>query len=349
MRKELLDQALGALDPARMAEALAQLLGEAIEVLPAGFVEVRRRASAALPVDAVAIDFRGQALRLSLLPEPDLLRSCVARLLEQKFELGWADTGIDAALRGAGAALVLEAARRAARGEAPVLATEPHAGTEWILSARATLRLGGRPYGFDVVIQRLGAPSTRRLDGPRAPLARLGSVRLAVPWVAALSSAPLGVLDRLEAGDVWLPGAAAWVGGEPGPHAGLLIPPRSGRGLPVRAVSGRTVLGADAVRVPQELEASMSQEEAELEQIVGEMPLVVRLEIGALEMSAAEWAALRPGDVVQSGRRIEDPVILRAGGQEIARGELVDIEGEIGVRITQVGAQLLSPAARMVP
>jgi flagellar motor switch/type III secretory pathway protein FliN len=60
-------------------------------------------------------------------------------------------------------------------------------------------------------------------------------------------------------------------------------------------------------------------------------------------MSAAEWAALRPGDVVQSGRRIDHAVILRTGGREIARGELVDIEGEIGVRITQVGLAKAPP------
>jgi flagellar motor switch/type III secretory pathway protein FliN len=47
--------------------------------------------------------------------------------------------------------------------------------------------------------------------------------------------------------------------------------------------------------------------------------------------------------VVQSGRRLEDPVILRAGGREIARGELVDIEGELGVRITHVGVARVSP------
>jgi flagellar motor switch/type III secretory pathway protein FliN len=151
------------------------------------------------------------------------------------------------------------------------------------------------------------------------------------------------VLDGLDVGDVWLPGKTGWVAAEPALNVGLLAPALSQWGLPVRAVGGRTVLGADAVFVHEELESSMSQEESELERIVGELPLVVRLEVGALEMSAAEWAALRPGDVVQTGRRLEDPVILRAGGHEIARGELVDVEGEVGVRITQVGAVRTTP------
>ena len=107
--------------------------------------------------------------------------------------------------------------------------------------------------------------------------------------------------------------------------------------MPIRVSAGKIVLGAEAVPVHEEL-TSMSQEEAELTQIVGETPLVVRLELGSLEMTAAEWAALRPGDVLSSGRRLEEPVVLRAGGREIARGELVDIDGDIGVRITAVGS-----------
>ena len=89
--------------------------------------------------------------------------------------------------------------------------------------------------------------------------------------------------------------------------------------------------------------ADEAAEDSELTQIVGETPVLVRLELGCVEMSAAEWAALRPGDVVQCGRRIEEPVLLRAGGREIARGELVTVDGEIGVRILRVGSAAVSP------
>jgi type III secretion system YscQ/HrcQ family protein len=266
----------------------------------------------------------------------------VARLLDQEFQLGWADTAVDAALRGAGAALALEVARRAARLEAPELAAEDTARSGWLLCGGASLSLGGRPYRVDVCMGLEGAAAAGGLRPP-TELRRLGALRLRVPWVAALSSVALGVLERLEVGDVWLPGAESWVGGEPALTAGLLVPAHSRRGLPVRVLGGRTVLGAEVEAVPEELEASMSQEESELEQVVGETPVVVRLELGAVEMSAAEWAALRPGDVIASGRRLEEPVSLRTGGREIARGELVEIEGEIGVRITQVGLAKAAP------
>ena len=70
-----------------------------------------------------------------------------------------------------------------------------------------------------------------------------------------------------------------------------------------------------------------------LAQNIGETPVVVRVEVGSAQMTAREWAALGAGDVVALGKRIGENVVLRVGGAEVARGELVDIEGEVGVRI----------------
>jgi flagellar motor switch/type III secretory pathway protein FliN len=66
-------------------------------------------------------------------------------------------------------------------------------------------------------------------------------------------------------------------------------------------------------------------------------PLVVRVELGSVEMKAGEWAALVPGDVVALGRRLGEPALLRVGGVEVARGELVQVDGEYGVRIVSRG------------
>jgi type III secretion system YscQ/HrcQ family protein len=339
-RRELLDRVASALDLGLVPEALAQLIGDDVSILVGSFSE--RRAVPEPVTTALGVQFSACGLRLSLRPEPDLTRACVARLLEQDFELGWADTGIDAALSGAGAALALEVARRAARADAPELVTAPGLAGDWVLEGQITLRLGAKPYRLHVEAESLlGA---RRVAGsPSVHLAALGAVRLSVPWVAAVSSSSLESLERLEPGDVWLPGPHAWVAGEPPLSAGLLAPARSEFGMAVRVAGGRTVLGAEAVSLHEDRESSMSQEESELSQIVGETPLVVRLEVGTLEMSASEWAALRPGDVIQSGRRLDEPVVLRAAGREIARGELVDVEGELGVRITQVGPSRVSP------
>lgn len=68
-------------------------------------------------------------------------------------------------------------------------------------------------------------------------------------------------------------------------------------------------------------------------EVLEDAPVVVRVELGAVEMKAREWAALAPGDVVPLGRKLGDPASLRVGGVEVARGELVQVDGEYGVRI----------------
>jgi flagellar motor switch/type III secretory pathway protein FliN len=342
-RRELSSRLTSGLELARVPGALRQLLGEDVEL---GSVELseQRRGELAAPsmFDAHTLRFAALGLRVTLWPEPDLARACVARLLGQGFELGWADAGVDAALQGAGAALALEVARRAARDEAPELVSEVASDDGWVSMGQATLRLAGKPYRIDLCAEalKLGhpVPAVKR----HAEVSRLGEAKIAVPWVAAVSASTVAEIESLEVGDVWVPGERAWVDGDTTLAAGLLAAPGSERGLPIHVSGGRIVLGAKTVLVHGELSV-MSQEESELTQIVGETPLVVRLELGSLEMSAAEWAALRPGDVVQSGRRIDEPVVLRVGGREIARGELVQIEGEVGVRITLVGSGPVAP------
>jgi flagellar motor switch/type III secretory pathway protein FliN len=54
-------------------------------------------------------------------------------------------------------------------------------------------------------------------------------------------------------------------------------------------------------------------------------------------MSAREWLNLAPGDVVATGNALSSPVVLRVAGQQVASGELVNLEGELGVRITKLG------------
>lgn len=336
-RRELSRRVWSSVDAERLSAALAQLLGADVELSGLDVAE-QRSAERAGPsmYDAHTLAFPAVGWRVTLSPEPDLARACVARLLGQGFELGWADAGIDAALRGAGAALALELGRRAARAEAPELISDTTPAAPWSCVGHATVRLGGKPYRLELCAEAL-ALGRPELAAPRPiDLARLADVPLVLPWLGALSLSTVAELEGLEVGDVWVPGAAAWLAGEP-LASGVLCAPGAGRGWPVRVSDGKIVLGAEAVRVHEE-QNGMSQEESELTQIVGQTPVLVRLELGALEMSAAEWAALRPGDVVQCGRRIEEPVVLRAGGREIARGELVDIEGEIGIRITRVGS-----------
>ena len=66
---------------------------------------------------------------------------------------------------------------------------------------------------------------------------------------------------------------------------------------------------------------------------VGEAPIVVRVEIGAAEMPAHAWASSARGTSSRSAVPSPSLVTLRVAGHILAEGELVDIEGEVGVRI----------------
>jgi len=68
--------------------------------------------------------------------------------------------------------------------------------------------------------------------------------------------------------------------------------------------------------------------------------LTVEVEVlmGATSITIGELLDLQSGSVVALDRGVDEPVELLVGGQVIAHGELVSVEGEMGVRITQIVA-----------
>jgi flagellar motor switch/type III secretory pathway protein FliN len=74
-----------------------------------------------------------------------------------------------------------------------------------------------------------------------------------------------------------------------------------------------------------------------------EAPVVVRVELGVVSLSARRWAELRPGDVLETGQPLGEAVLLRIAGRAVARGELVDVDGTVGVRVREVFGQSGDP------
>jgi flagellar motor switch protein FliM len=70
--------------------------------------------------------------------------------------------------------------------------------------------------------------------------------------------------------------------------------------------------------------------------VLGAASLEVVAELGRIVMRGDEVAGLGPGAVLALGRFGASPVSLRVGGEVWAEGELVDVEGELGVRVTAV-------------
>jgi type III secretion system YscQ/HrcQ family protein len=70
--------------------------------------------------------------------------------------------------------------------------------------------------------------------------------------------------------------------------------------------------------------------------LVRQLPVELTCELARFTLSAAEILALAPGAVLPLGRPPGAPVELLAGRRVIARGELVDVDGEVGVRVLEV-------------
>jgi flagellar motor switch protein FliN/FliY len=62
------------------------------------------------------------------------------------------------------------------------------------------------------------------------------------------------------------------------------------------------------------------------------------LRFGCREMPLSEIVDLGPGDVVQLDRHVTDPVDLIVGDKIVAKGEVVLVNGNFGLRVTEVAA-----------
>jgi flagellar motor switch protein FliN/FliY len=65
-----------------------------------------------------------------------------------------------------------------------------------------------------------------------------------------------------------------------------------------------------------------------------ELPLAVRF--GQTELSLLTLTRLGPGSVIDLHRSADEPVEVLVSGKVIARGEVVVVEGNYGVRVTEV-------------
>ncbi|HEY1901616.1 MAG TPA: FliM/FliN family flagellar motor switch protein [Terracidiphilus sp.] len=69
-----------------------------------------------------------------------------------------------------------------------------------------------------------------------------------------------------------------------------------------------------------------------------DVELDASLRFGCQEMPLGEILDLGPGDVVQLDRHVTDPVDLIVGDKIVARGEVILINGNFGLRVTEVAA-----------
>jgi flagellar motor switch/type III secretory pathway protein FliN len=308
------------------AEQTARALAELLE-LPCELV-VRRSLLARVPALGQTVWLSREPLALGVLVEPALAAFLAARVLRRAEPLANPEDPLSPALTGLIAALAVETARRS--GVATTLLGAPPVGEE-ALVADITLLLEGRPFSLTVFVVGSASPARE----PR--LEQLGELTLRIPLVVATVALDRQELLGLTLGGAVLVGEGASIDVDAVGHA-VLVAPHGERGIRVELrADGRLVVGETTeARLTVERDKPSQNEGETLTDVLLETPVVVRVELGAVTMSAREWARLGPGDVIETAQRIAEPVVLRIAGREVGRGELVNVDGQVGVRIQKL-------------
>jgi flagellar motor switch protein FliN/FliY len=77
------------------------------------------------------------------------------------------------------------------------------------------------------------------------------------------------------------------------------------------------------------------------------VPVELAVEIGRTQMTIGDTLGLGPGSIITLNRMAGEPVDLLVNGRPIARGEVVVIDEEFGLRVTEVVGSAITagPAA----
>jgi type III secretion system YscQ/HrcQ family protein len=155
--------------------------------------------------------------------------------------------------------------------------------------------------------------------------------------VIGAATLPIGEVRGLAIGDVLVPDSLTF---DPRTLTGRarLVVGRS-REIGIELANGgwcvADVAGLAAPTPARREKVSMS-DATDARETLSDVDVELSIELARIEMSVGEVSSLAPGVVITSGRAIGERVAIRAGERVIAYGELVDVEGEIGVRLLEV-------------
>jgi type III secretion protein Q len=175
----------------------------------------------------------------------------------------------------------------------------------------------------------------QRLRRQAARLPVVGRVELAATRLRAAEAAALAPGDAVVFDGVAAQGFAA-----PAPWPGALVIGARGGGhaAPIRIEVGGAVTvtgGFRAARQEIDMEPTGT---VDATAVLAAAPIEVVAELGRITLRGDELLGLAPGAVLSLGGG-RGAVALRVGGELYAEGEIVDIDGELGVRVVRVVAR----------
>ncbi len=109
---------------------------------------------------------------------------------------------------------------------------------------------------------------------------------------------------------------------------GIVLDPALGTSLERLAMATRALSNDPAT-------PSSIEDRERLHRVI-DVPLAVTLRFGERQMSLRELLALSTGSLVELDRQVEEPVELMLGDRVVARGEVVIVDGNYGMRVIEV-------------
>ena len=190
----------------------------------------------------------------------------------------------------------------------------------------------------------------------RKVLASLGEQTVTAVVEAATQTLESSVIANLEAGDIIIIENHQLALGASGTLANgsLFVRIGTGRngGLRGQLINDEGHLKfqlSDIIKQEHPLETQSMQEDdtqgaapepednlAETEGLLRDVEAPVVVELGRLQLNTAQVVRLRAGQILRLPRNANDPVDLVVNNKLFARGELVEVDGELGVRLVKV-------------
>ena len=121
----------------------------------------------------------------------------------------------------------------------------------------------------------------------------------------------------------------------------ILVAPVTGKGPRIWCTNEERGLVVHTIEptLEDEIATGGSMTEPQTDELidkVGDIPVEITVEVARFRLPIGELAALSAGEVLLSGKHGGQEVTLRAGERSIAKGELVEVDGEIAVKLTEV-------------
>lgn len=170
------------------------------------------------------------------------------------------------------------------------------------------------------------------------PLEALAGLRVTLPVSLGRHCLPEPALRSLGVGDIILPDFTQFdsQGGGRLPFGGLVAHVRYSKPGLLTILTLETQLNHDSE--DQTGAGAPEQAQGANDAALDQLPMALSFELGTLQLSLGQLRTLASGAVLQLAQGSAGSIAIVCGGRHLGRGEAVDVDGRLGVRITSWSA-----------